>query len=185
MLALAGCTFITPVATGLAYDQSDGISANVGAIQLRNAFVVSDDGETANFVGVVINTSKTAKNINIQYVSHVDNKTANTTINVKIPAGGVISYGDPTVPQLQFDAINVQPGALFKVFLQYGSVSGKSLRLPVLTTSQSSYRHLLPTPTPTPTPTVCATPVPSTDTQAGISIPGCPNPLSTAKPVTN
>ena len=183
MLALAACTFITPVATGLSYDPSDGISANVGSIQLRNAFVVSDDGESANFVGVLINTSKSEKDVNVQYVSHVDNKTANTTLTVKIPAGGVISYGDPGVPQLQFDAINVQPGALFKIFVQYGSVSGKSLSLPVLTTSQSSYKHLLPTPTPTPT--VCATPVPSTDTQAGITIPGCPNPLSTAKPVTN
>ncbi len=184
MLALAACTFITPVATGLAYDPSDGVSIDVGAVQLRNAFVVSDDGESANFVGVLINSSDTEKDVTIQYVSHVDNKTANTDLTVTLPAGGVISYGDPGTPQLQLQAINVQPGALLKLFVQYGSVSGKTLRVPVLTSAQQSYRNLTPTPIP-PTPTACPT---SSPTDSPLPTPDAtcvPDPLKTAKPVTN
>ena len=51
------------------------------------------------------------------------------------------------------------------VFLQYGSVSGKNLQIPVLNNSASAYKNLgpspLPTHTPTPTPTATLTPTPT------------------------
>jgi hypothetical protein len=167
MLGTAGCTFAAPQATLIQYDPSDGVSLNVGAIQLRNAFVVSPDGEAANFVGVLINTSNSAKAVTLQYTSHVDDKTTRSNIEVDLEAGQVISFGDPKVPQLIFDAINVQPGALFTVFVQYGTTSGKNVQLPVLNGTESAYRKLVPSPTPTPTSIPTSTPTPDpTDSPA-------------------
>jgi hypothetical protein len=45
--------------------------------------------------------------------------------------------------------------------VQYGNVSGKNLRVPVLNGTQSSYVGLAPSPTPTPTPTDLSTPIPT------------------------
>jgi hypothetical protein len=104
------------------------------------------------------------------------------------PAGQVISYGDPKVPQLIFNAIDEQPGALLTVFVQYGTVSGKNVQLPVLDGSESAYRTLLPSPTPTPTaPIACGDSTPSptdtptpTDSPSPTSTPtvGCPGPAA-------
>jgi hypothetical protein len=174
MLALVGCTFFAPQATLIPYDASDGVSLNVGAVQLRNAFVISPDGETANFVGVLINTSKSAQDVKLQYVSHVNNKTARTTVDVKMTAGDVISYGNPGVPQLILNAINEQPGSLVTIFVQYGGISGKNVSIPVLNGNEQAYRHLLPTPTPTPT-ILCST------APAGKGV-GCPNPIASGAP---
>jgi hypothetical protein len=175
MLALVGCTFFAPQATLIPYDASDGVSLNVGVIQLRNAFVISPDGETANFVGVLINTSKSAQDVKLQYVSHVNNTTARTTVDVRMTAGDVISYGNPGVPQLIMNAINVQPGGLLTVFVQYDGVSGKNVRIPVLNGQDPTYGHLQPTPTPTPNPMICST------AAAGKGI-GCPNPTASGAP---
>ena len=38
----AGCGFIAPQATTKHYDASDGVSGNVGQIDVRNAFIVTD-----------------------------------------------------------------------------------------------------------------------------------------------
>ena len=176
MLALVGCTFFAPQATLIPYDASDGVSLNVGDIQLRNAFVISPDGESANFVGVLINSSKSAEDVKLQYVSHVNNKTARTTVDVKMSAGDVISYGNPNTPQLQFAAINVQPGSLLTIFVQYDGITGKTVRIPVLSGQEQAYRNLLPTPTPTPTaPIACST-------AAGGKGVGCPNPTVSDAP---
>jgi hypothetical protein len=161
VLGTAGCTFLTPVATLNAYDQSDGVSANVGNIQFRNIFVVSPKGEDANFVGAMINSGSKAETVELQYTSHASGHARLVSEGVRIAAGQVFSFGNPGVPQLVFDSADAKPGALLTIFIQYGDVSGKKVRIPVLAGTQSYYKGLAPSPTPTPIPTGTGIPTPT------------------------
>ena len=151
MLALAGCTFFAPQATLIPYDASDGVALNVGNVQMRNVFVISPKGTDANLVGVIINTGKTAETVNIQYTSHTGGTVTSVTEKVPLAAGAVKSFGNPGVPQLVLRGADIQPGALLKLFVQYGNVSGKVVLVPVLNGSQAPYANLAPSPLPTPT----------------------------------
>jgi hypothetical protein len=160
----AGCTFFAPQATLIPYAASDGIDANVGAIQLRNVFVVAPNGTDANMIGVLINTGKVGQTVTFQFASYESGVKQLTNSPVLVPAGAVISFGNPGVPQLVFRGANVKPGALLSIFVQYGDVTGKTLLLPVLDGSQTAYSGLTPSPTPTPVPipTITATAKPVT-----------------------
>jgi hypothetical protein len=160
-IGTAGCTFLAPQATLLPYDQSDGVNLTVGAIQLRNAFAISPKGTDANFVGVLINSSKSAEVVELQYTAHIGGRSAVESYGILLAGGQVVSFGNPHVKQLVFRNADVQPGALLKVFIQYGGVSGKTLQIPVLNGSQTAYQHLAPSPTPTPTSTGSPAPVAS------------------------
>jgi hypothetical protein len=164
-LGTTGCTFLTPQATLIKYNPSDGVQTDLGKLQVRNAFAVSPKGTDANLVGVFINSGSSEMNLNIQYTSHTGGTARSVTIHETLKAGQVISFGNPGVKQAVFRGADVKPGALLTIFMQYGSVSGKNLQIPVLNTQLQAYRNLgpspLPTHTPTPTPTATLTPTPT------------------------
>ena len=55
-LGTAGCNLIQPQATRIAYDPSDGVSVNVGGLDLRNLMIISDNGKTGNFLLSAVNS---------------------------------------------------------------------------------------------------------------------------------
>jgi hypothetical protein len=143
------------------YDPSDGVSANVGDLQVRNLFVVSSKGVNGNVVGAFINTSDSAKTVIVEYPSKSSGSTTTAHAAFRIKAGEVISFGTPGVKQLLLEKTGVKPGALIDIYFQAGSSSGKKVQVPVLDASQSSYRTLKPTPQPKPTATATPTPTPT------------------------
>jgi len=161
VIGTGGCTFLAPQATLIHYDPSDGVSLNVGALQVRNALVISPKGTDGALVGVFINTSKSNIEVEVEYTSHVNGKATPRGIDIPMTSGQVISFGNPGVTQLVFNALNIKPGSLAKVFVQYGSVSGKYVDLPVLINSDGDYNGDAPSPTPTPTATVSPIPTKS------------------------
>lgn len=161
-LGTAGCTFFAPQATLIHYDPSDGVSTTVGGIELRNLLVISPNGTDANLVGVMINSTGSDQTVSFQYTRHADGATQRVNEPVLLPAGAIVSFGNPGVQQLVFRDANVQPGALLSVFIQYGDETGKKVRIPVLDGSQPIYSDLTPSPTPTPIPTITATAKPVT-----------------------
>jgi hypothetical protein len=162
ILGTTGCTFFAPQATLIKYDPSDGVSLNLGKLQVRNAFVISPKGTDANLIGVFINSGKTEIDVKLQYATHTADKTTTITLPpVKLNPGQVISYGNPGVKQVVFRGADIRPGSLLKIFVQYGSVSGENLLLPVLDGSQAAYQHLGPSPLPKPTKTSTPTPTPT------------------------
>ncbi|NEM92334.1 DNA modification methylase [Galbitalea soli] len=169
-LLTAGCTFITPQATLNPYDASDGFSATVGDIEIRNAFAISPDSVDASLNGVFINTGDSPEVVNVQYTDNDSVPGTPVTKTISIPAGGTVSLGDPGVPQLVLTGAHVEAGALLKLFVQYGDQSGKKIEVPVLDGTEPYYSHLTPTPTPTPVPTTAAP---------------TPKPTDTAKPANN
>lgn len=160
-IGTAGCTFLAPTASLIKYNPSDGVSLNVGKLQVRNAFVISPKGTDANLIAVLINSGNSTVHVELQFTSHADGKSTRESIDKTLTAGEVLSLGNPGVKQVVFRKADVAPGALLTVFIQYGGVEGKNLQLPVLNGTQSYYKGLGPSPVPTHTSTPTPTPTPT------------------------
>lgn len=168
LLGTSACNLFAPQATTNHYDASDGVSGNVGDLAIRNAIVISDNGELGNLLVTVVNSGVTSQNLEIQFES----KGKKVSQEVEIPADSTIPIGDKGFPSVQLEGIDTIPGALLPVFFQYGEETGVELLVPVLTNQLPQYSTLAPTPTPTEeatqlpaaepteTPTPTATPAP-------------------------
>jgi hypothetical protein len=163
MVLTAGCNFISPQATTQHYDASDGFSTNVGSVELRNAMVFTKNGDEASLSVTLLNTSSTARTVKFQYSSFG----SDTTVTIPVKAHGETRRGTTGGDeQTILTGIGKQPGTLLQVYVQYGSSSGKTFKIPVLDASLKEYATLLPSPVPTSTvqpgviPTRSATPAP-------------------------
>jgi hypothetical protein len=156
MVLTAGCNFISPQTTTEHYDASDGFSTNVGSLDVRNAIVFTDDsGARASLSVTLINNASSSKNVVFQYDADGGIK---KTVDVTVPGDSQVrrgtSEGDP---QLILTDAKATPGALLKVFIQYGNQTGKNLEVPVLNGAFEQYATLQPSPTYTPVPAAQAT----------------------------
>lgn len=156
----AGCNLIQPQATTKNYEASDGVSANLGALDLRNMILISENaGESANLVLGAINTSGSTITLNISYTS--GGRLASVT--VAIPTSEqVTGYGADGQPQIVLDNIDVAAGGTLSLTLQAGDSDTKIAIVPVLSTGLPEYQGLTPSPVPlvtlTSTPSPTATP---------------------------
>lgn len=154
VLGTAGCNLIAPQATTKHYDASDGVSGSVGDVDIRNAFLVAD-GASVNLVASFVDSSGD-HTITVQ-----PDADASQNQYVTIAGGGadaVTVVGSKK--RVQFNGLNVTPGALVPVFFQYGSEEGVTLKLPVLTDAMAEYKSYGPTQTPKPITTSTAVPTP-------------------------
>lgn len=152
--ALTGCSIFSVGMTQHPYDASDGVSVTVGDVRLLNVLVITEDGEDGNLIGSAVNSGDSDVDLVLQYESDGEK----VDVEVEVPARSVLRFGEED--QVQLPGIDVVPGSLLKLYVQYGSQQGKQIEVPVLTDELPEYDGLLPTPTPTPTPTVTATPEP-------------------------
>lgn len=68
-LGVSGCGFVTPAATTYEYAPSDGVSANVGEVLVRNALIVVDDSNSNfNLAMTTVNDGKKASELEISIV---------------------------------------------------------------------------------------------------------------------
>ena len=157
-IGIAGCTFVTPIASQNQYDPSDGVSVTVGDVKLLNAIVITDDGKSGNLVVTASNSSDEEIDVRLQY--DVSKK---HTVELAVPGLGESKFGTGKDGQAILPGIDTQPGSLLPLYVQYGSHPGKQILVPVLNNSLAQYRKLTPspTPTPTPTPTASLTPTPT------------------------
>ena len=153
LLSTAGCSFFAPQSTTKHYDPSDGVGTTVGQVKVRNALLLSKDGQQASFLVNLINDSEKTVNVLIQYdgttASGVSGK---VDTRVQLDAREVKTFGSSDTRQLLFSGINSKAGSLFPVFIQYGTLTGEQLLVPVLDGSLPEYSKLLPSPLPTATP---------------------------------
>jgi hypothetical protein len=152
---VAGCTFVTPIATQNQYDASDGVNVTVGDVKLLNALVVTDDGETGNLVAQAYNESGERIRLSLQY-----DVRGTHTVTVSLPANKGTDLGYGSKGQVFLPKLGTKAGGLLPLYVQYGNEPGKQVKIPVLDNQLSQYKHLTPTPTPTrtPTPTPVVTP---------------------------
>lgn len=140
----AGCGFIAPQATTKHYDASDGVSGNVGDIDVRNAFIVTDGvgGTVGNLVVTLVNTDTKSHRVTIT------SGTSGAAAYVTVEPGQVKTVGTKpdtasanNVFLTPFDAL---PGSNYPVYFQYGDETGVRLQVPVLDGGLPDYKDLVP-----------------------------------------
>jgi hypothetical protein len=161
---VAGCTFVTPIATQDINDVTDGIDVTVGHVKLLNATVITDDGKDGNLVASAYNDSDQSIDLTLQY--DTDGK---RTVDIELAPNSATPIGFGKKGQLFMPSIGTKAGGLLPLYVQYGDEQGKQVKVPVLDGSEEQYSTLTPTPVPaprstgtaTPSPTDSATPAPS------------------------
>lgn len=143
----AGCAFITPQATTEIVETSDGVNADIGSVAIRNATLISEDGELASLLVSFVNTGEGAQQLLVQYEDEITGKRVNQKVFID---EGTTSFGAKGTEQILLKNVTA-PGSLFPVYFQYGDEPGKQIMVPVLNTSLPEYDGLAPTPTPTAT----------------------------------
>jgi hypothetical protein len=146
-LGTAGCAFITPQATTKIVTSENGTNGNVGVISVRNATLISDDGQLASMLVTFYNSGVESQTLKVQYDSN------GTKINgsVTLPGRTSSTFGADGDPKLVLSNIDSPAGSLMPIYFQYGTTEGVQLLVPVLTSNWAMYDGLAPTATPAPT----------------------------------
>jgi len=169
-LATAGCNLVAPQATRAIYDPSDGVGATVGDLDIRNAMIISEDGEVGTLVVSLINDTDETLSVEVQY----DTSTGRTSDTVDAVPGRTEIRPDSTESVLM-EGLDTLPGSLFPVYFQYGSEEGAELLVPILRNDLEAYATLTPapsaTPTLTPTPDPAQTALPTPTAEPGVDTP--------------
>lgn len=135
---------LTYQATTEPYDASDGVSTDVGELDLRNILVISDDGEEGNLVMTVVNNGEDDVELGVEVVETGERQ------RIDIESGSTIALGVADVEGLDIlepvllEDIGTPAGALVRLYFQYGSEEGVEIRVPVLNSDLPEYAHLAP-----------------------------------------
>ena len=144
LLGTSGCNLLAPQSTTKHYDASDGVSGNVGDLQVRNAIVLSTDGKTGSLLVTVVNASDSAHSLSVQYTAATGKVTQQVTLKPQ-SSTAIGATGGPVITLTNIDA---PLGSLFPVYFQYGTETGIQLLTPVLDGTLPQYSTLLPTVAP-------------------------------------
>jgi hypothetical protein len=167
LLGTTGCNLYAPQATTIQYDASDGVSGDVGDLAIRNAILLTEDGENANLLVHVVNSSDEDIKLRVQYQG-VDEK---VNRDVTILADSTTEIGVEGGETLAVEGLNADAGSLFPVFFQYGDLTGTELLVPVLDGTLAEYSSLVPTGTPAPTATATPEPTVPSPTPEATTVP--------------
>lgn len=129
-LGMSGCVFITPQATLIRYDPTDGVAATLGDIDVRNVVgIINEDGHAISLMITIINSGTSDHILDIQYTSGGEK----TTVSKIVKAGKTVSFGtSPDDEQIVVLNPDVPAGGLLPVYLQWGKETGKEILVPVL-----------------------------------------------------
>ncbi|WP_334170422.1 hypothetical protein [Sinomonas sp.] len=147
LLTATGCGYINPQQTASPYAASDGIDANVGSLQLRNALIASSGKEGSSptpsadapgrMLGSLYNTSSNDLSVTLTTPGQ-------STVSLTIPSNGTIRLETDPSP-VDFTNVGGVPGSLVSVKVSDGT-STQDVQIPVLDGTLSQYRQYLPTP---------------------------------------
>jgi hypothetical protein len=121
---------MTPKATLIQYDPSDGIGASIGDVKVRNALgIAGEDGHAISLMITLVNAGDRAAGVRLQYLSGGED----TTTIVRVGAGETVSIGnEPGGDQIVILNPDVAAGELLPVYVQYGSHEGVNMLVPVV-----------------------------------------------------
>ena len=138
-LGASGCSMLTYQATTEHYDASDGVSANVGDLDLRNVLVVSEDGVDGNLVMTVVNTGDDDATLGVQF-----GEGGGEVVEVEVEAGQTLVLGSDEEDPVLLEGIDAEVGGLLPMYFQYGDVEGVEKLVPVLDARLPEYADLAP-----------------------------------------
>jgi hypothetical protein len=161
LLSTTACAFLATQSTLKKYDPSDGVGTTIGQVKVRNALLLTKDGSEGSLLINLINDGTKTVSVLIQYDgTAADGTSGKVDTRVQLDAGEVRTFGSSDTRQLILSGIDAKPGALFPVYVQYGTLTGQELMVPVLDGSLSEYSTLLPSPAPSATPPIAPTVIP-------------------------
>ena len=158
----AGCTLLRPAGHARSTTTpSDGVSANVGDVNVRNA-LIADRGRraTATSSSPSSTTATTTQSVQLPVRGHRRQKVRRKVdVGVATPDEPRASAATATTRSCS-TGIDAKPGASSRVTCSTATRPGKQLLVPVLDGTPAEYADLLPDaasptperPTPTPTP---------------------------------
>ncbi|GAA1439574.1 hypothetical protein [Leifsonia poae] len=140
----AGCGFIAPQATTKHYDASDGVSGNVGQIDVRNAIIVTDTkgGDVGNLVMTLVNNDTKSHRVAVQA-----GDSSAASVYVTVQPGEVKQVGskpEAATGNVFLSNFTSIPGSLYPVYFQYADETGVQLKVPVLDGQLPEYSALVP-----------------------------------------
>jgi hypothetical protein len=138
-LGASGCSMLTYQATTEHYDASDGVSANVGDLDLRNVLIVSEDGADGNLVMTVVNTGEDDATLGVQF-----GEGGGDVIEVEVEAGQTLVLGSDEEEPVLLEGIDAEVGGLLPMYFQYGDVEGVEKLVPILDARLPEYADLAP-----------------------------------------
>jgi hypothetical protein len=144
-LGTTSCNLFAPQATLKIYDPSDGVSATVGDVAVRNAIVFADGEDTGFLLATVINTGTAPHAVTVQVGSGEDRQEFTLTVD----GGTTTTFSAGDERRLELDPLQEPAGAVIPVFVQYGTEEGVEIEVPVLEQDTfAEYATLTPTPAP-------------------------------------
>jgi hypothetical protein len=138
VLGTSACNLVSPQTTTKIYDASDGVSARVGDLKIRNAMVITGDGKDGNLLVSITNVGS-AHSLTIQYGDDDAN-----TVETVIPEESTVSFGTEDEDPLLLEGIDAEPGSLMTLFFQYGEETGVEALVPVLDGTLPEYSEFVP-----------------------------------------
>ena len=132
----SGCAMITYQATTEPYDPSDGVSADVGDLALRNILVVSEDGDEGSMTLSVSNSGSEDATLELEV--------GGETLEVDVDAGQTVAPGAGDEDPLLIERLDAEVGGLVPVFVTTEGAEGREVRVPVLDGRLPEYEDLLP-----------------------------------------
>ena len=141
LLGTAGCTFISTQATLIHYDPSDGVSATVGDVDLRNVVaIINEDGTAINLVATLVNSGSSTAKVGFQ----TESGGQKVTESMHVSGNASESFGGtPDQEQILILNPDVEAGDLLPVYVQYSDHPGEQLLVPVLEAT-GDYAELAP-----------------------------------------
>ena len=142
-LGASGCSMVTYQATTEHYDASDGVSVDLGQLDLRNVLVVSDDGVDGTLVMTVVNNGTEDVSLDVQF-----GEGGSEAQTIEVEAGSEVAFGvddvegTDEVEPIVLEGIDTMPGALLPMYFQYGDTEGIQKQVPVLDARLAEYNHL-------------------------------------------
>ena len=135
-ITATGCNILTPQATLIEYDASDGVSGATGNVEIHNAMLIGDpEGELLSLAVTFTNEGE---------ATFVEVRVDDTVEQVRV-GEGVTTFGFeekivvPSNPELVF-------GSLQNVSFQADGAEPNGLGVPTISTSLVGYETLAPTP---------------------------------------
>ena len=138
LLGTAGCGVFVETATLKPYAASDGVSATIGDIHLRNLLVITNEGGDAALVGSVVNDGTSLELVTVEI-------RGTTVLSTQVGAyPGLTKVGIADDNPVVFYGAGVVAGEYVDVYFQYGANDGQLVTVPVLDGSLAIYAPYVP-----------------------------------------
>ena len=138
-LGASGCSMLTYQATTEKYDPSDGVSADVGDLDLRNILVFSEDGVDGTLVMTVVNTGEDDATLGVQF-----GEGGSDVTEIEVEAGQTVVLGSEDEEKVVLEGLDAEVGGLALLFFQAGDAEGLEKQVPVLDSRLPEYADLAP-----------------------------------------